>query len=76
MAESFKPITKNLSETTQGIEKLSSSGNKNATSTQPAMKIKQPAIEITRDESTNGVLYDTSLENTLIIMEKNNNFLE
>ena len=57
------------------MEKILSSKTKTETSLQPAIVNIQPDLENTQNNSHEGVLYDTSLENTLRFL-KNNNFFK
>ena len=76
--ESFETINKKISKTTEAIENFLCPKLQTDLSHQLAMENKQnetftqPAIEKTQDQSPRGVLYDTSLENTLENVKKKN----
>ena len=78
MAESFKPLTKKLEDVDKSTEKLEEIFKKvsqlDIENTQPAVENTQPAIENTQNQA--GVVYDTSLQNTLKNMEKSSDFFK
>ena len=71
-AEFLIPVTKNLSKVTEAIEQLSSFETESETSTQPAIDNLKRGLKNNHDQSSYDVLYDTSLENTLIDLKETN----
>ena len=67
LAESLSPITKKLDEVKESTKKLGDVIKENNTP-QLAIENTHDALPIEKDKLHPGVLYDTSLENTLNIM--------
>ena len=73
LAESLSPITKNLSEVEESTQKFGELIKENNTP-QLAIENNHHALPIGNEQIKPGVIYDTSLENTLNNMKKNIGF--
>ena len=75
LAESLSPITKKLEEVNKSTQELGEVIKKSQPNTpQAAIENTHKAIPIENEQIQPGVIYDISLENTLIIMKNNTGF--
>ena len=71
LAESLSPITKKLNTINESTEKISEVIKESQPQTpQPSIENTHTALPIENEQIQPGVIYDTSLENTLNIMKK------